>query len=305
MIGESRESYVPLGLLGAWIGITVSWWILALAPLPPAAPEWLLRTRTVCFGTLSNGLPDAYGWIVLLVGPAGMLGALVAIWWRELRANFRSVSVTAAGRAVLALFVLVPAAASAWLGPRVAAGLRVPATFLEVSPAPETLPADYPMTDKEGIDFSLVDQHGAEVGPRKFSGRLLFLTFAFAHCQSMCPLIVHTTKRAIAEIPELNPVALIVTLDPWRDTPSSLPTMAGSFGLSADSPIHVLSGAVDSVEKVLDTYEVPRDRDDKSGEIVHPALVYVIAPSGRIAYTLNNASGEWLAEAGRRAVRLQ
>ncbi|KAB2962113.1 MAG: hypothetical protein F9K18_10275, partial [Thermoanaerobaculia bacterium] len=67
----------------AWFAITVSWWALAFIPLP-APPAWLERTRAVCFGTLPNGLPDTWGWMLLLLGPLSMLTFLAAVWGRDL-----------------------------------------------------------------------------------------------------------------------------------------------------------------------------------------------------------------------------
>lgn len=86
-----------------------------------------------------------------------------------------------------------------------------------------------------------------------------------------------------------RPVALILTLDPWRDTPSRLPEMARSWGLPA-ADAFVLGGAVQDVERTLDAWEVPRTRDLTTGEVVHPALTYVVDRDGRIAYATNGTA---------------
>ena len=64
----------------------------------------------------------------------------------------------------------------------------------------------------------------------------------------------------------------------------------------------VLSGAIDEVERVLDAYEVPRERDEKTGDVVHPGLVHVLNPSGEIVYTFNNPPTKWLTSAVRKIV---
>ena len=38
------------------------------------------------------------------------------------------------------------------------------------------------------------------------------------------------------------------------------------------------------VEAALDAWEVPRRRNERTGEVTHPSLVYVIDEEGRIAY---------------------
>ena len=91
---------------------------------------------------------------------------------------------------------------------------------------------------------------------------------------------------------------LVVTLDPWRDTPRTLPTLANGWNLGANA--HVLSGPVDDVMAVLDQYNVPRQRDEKTGDVTHPALVYVLDKNGDLAYGFNNPNADWLATAVER-----
>jgi cytochrome oxidase Cu insertion factor (SCO1/SenC/PrrC family) len=49
----------------------------------------------------------------------------------------------------------------------------------------------------------------------------------------------------------------------------------------------VLSGSVDDVELVLTRWRVPRIRNEQTGDLSHPSLVYVIGHDGKIAYVLN------------------
>jgi cytochrome oxidase Cu insertion factor (SCO1/SenC/PrrC family) len=35
---------------------------------------------------------------------------------------------------------------------------------------------------------------------------------------------------------------------------------------------------------VLDAWQIPRGRDERTGEVTHPALTYLIDAAGRIAY---------------------
>jgi cytochrome oxidase Cu insertion factor (SCO1/SenC/PrrC family) len=60
----------------------------------------------------------------------------------------------------------------------------------------------------------------------------------------------------------------------------------------------VLSGQPEQVEHVLNRWRVPRVRNERTGDLSHPTLVYVIAPNGRIAYLVNGS-----AEQIRAAVR--
>jgi cytochrome oxidase Cu insertion factor (SCO1/SenC/PrrC family) len=80
------------------------------------------------------------------------------------------------------------------------------------------------------------------------------------------------------------PPVLIVTLDPWRDTPSRLESIASSWRLDADA--HVLSGPPDAVERTLNAWRVPRTRNQRTGDISHPSIVYIVNAEGRITYVV-------------------
>jgi cytochrome oxidase Cu insertion factor (SCO1/SenC/PrrC family) len=277
----SREEAQALtGVLVLFV-TTAAWWALALWPVA-GAPVWLERTRYVCFGVAAGGLPDAGGWIGLIAGPLGMFGIL-AVGWRagltELLARARR------SRPLAAVFTLLVLGTAVML---TGAGLRVQqvrsANELAVG-EPGTPPATYPRLDREAPALVLTTQHGEPLDLASLRGRPVLVTFAFAHCQTVCPVIVMHTLKAQAALRGTShePAVLVVTLDPWRDTPSRLPALAQSWGLPADHA-WVLSGAVEEVEAALDAWEVPRSRNLTTGEVTHPSLVYVIDAEGRLAY---------------------
>lgn len=284
-----------------WLAATLGWWIMAFAPLSEV-PPWLANVRSVCFGSLPTGLPDAYGWISLM-SPLTMLGFLLMVWGRELFRDIRWLTASAGGRLALAFILGVPLAGSLWVGTLVAREIEVKAAFTSPVRALELLPKGYPRTDRPAPDFELVDQTGAAVTLESLRGRPVLMTFAFAHCQTICPAIVRTVSYAAERLGDLSPAVVVVTLDPWRDTPSSLPSLAKSWDFAELGRGHVLSGEVPDVQAVLEAYEVPSDRDLKTGEITHPALVYLLDSGGTIAYTFNNPSSEWLIDASRRVSR--
>ena len=88
---------------------------------------------------------------------------------------------------------------------------------------------------------------------------------------------------------------VIITLDPWRDTPSRL--KAATKMWEAPSNFSFLSGSVEDVTQILKQLNVPNQRNLKTGFISHPALVYLLNEKGEIAYSFNNPSTLWLKEA--------
>jgi protein SCO1 len=279
--GLDREEAQALAGVVALFVTTVAWWALALWPVD-GAPAWLERTRYVCFGVAANGLPDAGGWIGLVAGPLGMF-AILAVGWQggigSLLARTRRSRPAAAVLTALALgcMVLVTGAAV-----RVQQALVAPA-WLDVGD--DVPPSTYPRLDRAAPPLSLTGQHGTTVDLAALRGRPVIVTFAYAHCSTICPVLVRHAIEAQAALRGTSHEAalLVVTLDPWRDPPSRLPAMARQWGLPEDGA-WILSGAVDDVNAVLDGWEVPRARDERTGEVTHPSLSYVIDRSGGIAY---------------------
>jgi cytochrome oxidase Cu insertion factor (SCO1/SenC/PrrC family) len=265
-------------LLAACLLVTAAWWALALAPVQDP-PPWLAVARSVCFGSTPSGLPDTYGWLVLTLAPGSMLVGIFGVWGRDIAS------------------VVLLAAGTVWAAARVAEGLAIANTSYEPL-ASASMPDNYPRLDLEPPAFRLVDQDGEIYTPEKLRGHVTLVTFAFAHCQTICPVIVTTLRNTVARMGSAAPQLLVVTLDPWRDTPSRLAQMHGDWALPAGA--HILSGEIGDVTAALDGFNVPWQRNENDGDVVHPPLIYVIDANGRIAYGFNNPSVDWLIDASTR-----
>ncbi|HEY0972812.1 MAG TPA: SCO family protein [Gemmatimonadales bacterium] len=263
------------------LAITAGWWALALWPAGATSPAWLTLTREVCFGTAETGLPNAGGWLVLTGQPIGMLLVLFAGWGRDVRAGLRAMARRVSGQLSLgaAGALLVVGVAGVVVRVRVAdARTFAPSAVLEIAGALNRL-------SEAPRPLALVGQSGDTISLERFRGRPVLVTFAYANCETVCPLIVADVLQARDRLTADDPAVLIVTLDPWRDTPSRLPSIAARWGLTGDA--HVLSGTPEVVERTLNAWRVPRVRNQRTGALSHPTLVYVIGRDGRIAYVLD------------------
>lgn len=279
-----------------WALGTLFWWGLAFFPTPLTNPEWLNVARKVCFGALENGLPNAAGWMVLILGPLSFLIAHMVMWPKEIPAWMRQLwgLPHIMGKVLIAIFALAFFMEGAWTYNKVKQGLEI-TNFDYSNPTAEELPDTYPRTRLPASEFSLVDQAGKTVTLASLRGKTVVLTFAFAHCQTICPTLVSDCLAGIRDFSSDKVELLIVTLDPWRDTPQSLPFLAEKWKLPEIA--RVLSGEVEDVTKLLDAYKVPYQRNENTGDVTHPALVYIIDAEGNIAYTFNNAPASWLRKA--------
>lgn len=278
----------------------MSLWWLALYQPPANSPAWLARAQAVCFGTNENGLPDTYGWMLLVLAPLSFLAAILVVMGKEFIVGIRLVSRSSIGKVLLFCFAGASLLESAWVFGRIQNGLAIAATSFG-TPDSIDFPESYPTLNQVMPDFKLQDQHGTILSPTAVAGNVVILTFAFAHCTTVCPALIQVSLATLKELPQSQVKLLIVTLDPWRDTPASLPTLANKWQLPENA--HILSGEVAAVQKVLEDFHVARTRDEKTGDVIHPALVYLVQPDGTIAHLFNNPSKKWLLQATIRILR--
>jgi cytochrome oxidase Cu insertion factor (SCO1/SenC/PrrC family) len=278
---SARPSPAFAALLLVFV-ITAAWWALALWPTDAAEPAWLSRTRAACFGSAPGGLPDPGGWVLLIGEPIGMFAVLVVAWGQTLRRDLERVRavrqwwLAAIGVAVATLVVVaslgVRAVRASARGQPTAIGGPGVATRLDLSP---------PAT-------ALVDQHGARVSLADLRGRPALLTVAFGHCVTVCPTVVNDLRRARRTAGRSDVQLVVVTLDPWRDTPDRLSSLAAHWALGAGD--RVLSGSVANVEQVLDALGIGRRRNETTGDIEHGDTVMLVSSRGRV---------EWRIDGGR------
>jgi len=285
-----RPSRLPALVLVLWLGAVLLWWGFAFMPLPSAPPEWLSAARAACFGSAESGLPALFGWMLLVLAPGSFLVGILFIWGSELGASVRRVARSPLGACVFGLIVAALIVEGIWVTAKVRAGVAVAAWDQGAQDASD-LPATYPRQAVAAPDFTLVDQEGAAVSLGQFKGKAVVLTFVFAHCQTMCPLLVQHIKQAAGTPSEV----LLITLDPWRDTPSGLPGIARQWDVPKN--FHILSSArATEVLSVIKAYQVPFERNDKTGDVSHPGLVFLVDAQGRLAYTFNNPPSAWIRE---------
>ncbi len=286
MAAHERAALLALAFL---LLATTAWWVLALWPAPDEPPAWLARARWVCFNAGASGMPSASGWLLLIGEPLGLGVALWAAFGRSLRGGVRTLLSTRGGRAALYGAAALLAFGGAAAGARVANLVRADAPALALE-EPAADAAAIPRLDRVAPALGLIDQRGRRIELDHLRGRPALVTFAFAHCEAVCPALVSqalAAQRTAHERgdPARTPRLAIITLDPWRDTPSRLRALAVRWHLGDDA--HVLSGSPADVNAALDAWNVPRERDSQTGQLAHPSLIYVLDARGRIAFATN------------------
>jgi len=265
---------LTVGAVGFILAVTAAWWALALWPVAEV-PRWLEVTRAACFGSEPNGLPAPAGWMLLIGQPPAMLIALMLIAGEALPGAFQRLAAHRPGR--LALL----GAGCLTLTGLAAAGVRVAGASAAPSAAAVTAGSWFAV-DEPPPPLALSGHRGGDLTLADLRGRPALVTFAFGHCTAICPTIVQQVQAARELAPEREASLVIVTVDPWRDTPGRLPSIAARWGL--DERAHLLGGTVAQVEETLDQWDVARTRDPLTGEVTHTAPVYLLDRDGRVAY---------------------
>ena len=264
------------------LGITAAWWALALWPAGAVEPEWLARTRSACFGSARNGLPDAGGWVLLIGEPIGMFGFLMAVWGRAVRRDLAWVIAHPRWRLVAATVAVLTLTGIAAASARVA---RVAGMAGTAAAGPAGTPV---RVDREPPAVALIDQRGHPTALTDFKGQPVLLTFAFGHCTTVCPAMVTDVIAARRTANRQDVPLVVITLDPWRDTPERLGAIAARWGLTPND--RLLSGGLDDVRQVLDDLGVGGRRNTTTGDVDHAATVMLLDAQGRIRWRVE---GGW------------
>ena len=293
---NDEERAALAGLVALFV-VTAAWWALALWPVAEA-PAWLARTRYVCFGVNDSGLPDAGGWIGLTAGPVGMFTILLVACHGAIRNLLRAARDSIALRTTFTALVIGTLALAVGATWRVRQAYASPLENFSTTDLP---PATYTRLNRPAPELELTAHDGSARGLSSLRGRVVLITFAYAHCETVCPLVVHdvlSTRRLLHEEDGAAPAVLIVTLDPWRDTLSRLSAIARAWQFPAEDA-WLLGGSIRDVEAVLTAWQVPHTRNDRNGEVTHPSVVFIVDRAGRIAFAAS-ANARTLAALARR-----
>ena len=129
---------------------------------------------------------------------------------------------------------------------------------------------------KPAPGLALRDQSGATVSLGSLRGHVVLLTFLDSKCVRECPIEGHVLGDVFRRMKGTSAIPLVVSVDPWADTPRSARTFAASAGWSGNW--RWLLGNKAALAPVWRAYNIAVKRTP--GDILHSAALYVIDPSG-------------------------
>lgn len=135
---------------------------------------------------------------------------------------------------------------------------------------------------KPAPPFSLRDQSGRLVSLHSVRGRPVLVTFLDSQCKRECPIEGRVLGDALRDLRHTGAVLLVVSVDPWADTPAS----AGAFAARAHwrGDWHWLLGHRAALAPVWRRFNIGVKQ--VPGDVLHSAALYLIDPQGdlRAAY---------------------
>lgn len=147
--------------------------------------------------------------------------------------------------------------------------------------------------ERPAPDFTLVNQFGEETSLKDFQGKVVALSFIYASCTTICPIITSkfmATADDLGEQVGKDVAFVVITVDPERDTVHRIREYSAEKGML--DKWHYLTGDPDKVMKVWGDYNVyvNKSQADLSGDytVDHTGIVYVIDKKGnlRLMYSL-------------------
>jgi protein SCO1/2 len=139
-----------------------------------------------------------------------------------------------------------------------------------------------------GGPFQLVDEDGKAFGDQNLKGKPFLVFFGFVRCPEVCPTTLFEMSEVIRSLGKDadRAGALLISVDPERDTPASLKDYLSSF----DPHLKGLTGdpaAIAAVAKAYRVYykKVPLETGDYT--VDHTAVVYLMDKDGRFVAPFN------------------
>jgi protein SCO1/2 len=138
--------------------------------------------------------------------------------------------------------------------------------------------AVWPAGIRRAPDFSLRDESGQIFSLSSARGRAVVLTFMDSRCRQECPLEGRALSAALRQLPGAQrPLVVVISVDPWADTPGSAQSAIRRFGLGAFDWRWLL-GSRKRLEPVWRRYGIGVRR--AAGDIEHTAALYLIDARG-------------------------
>lgn len=132
-----------------------------------------------------------------------------------------------------------------------------------------------------GGPFHLIDQNGKPFSDQNMKGKPYLVFFGYTHCPDICPTTLFEISQLFRKLgPDATRAgALFITVDPERDTQSTMKAYLASF----DPHLRGLTGDPKAIDQAIKDYRVYAQKVPLKGgdySMDHTALVYLMDKDG-------------------------
>jgi protein SCO1/2 len=150
-------------------------------------------------------------------------------------------------------------------------------------------------------EITLHDQNGKRFKLSSLRGKAVFVTFVYAHCPDVCPLIMQALAAARRSLPDPSIMQIVaVSVDPKGDTPKAVKEFLRARELTGKA--HWLLGTRAQLRPVWVAYNIQANSVPQTPEIIeHVSLIYGIDARGfiRVGYPASPISPKAIAHDAR------
>jgi len=251
------------------------------------------RIRCFNFDPRTGNVTRSYIWAMLLE-PLPIVAIVFFLWRHQLRDLWRAHRLSLFAP-ILAALVFVTSLAVSLAGFR--GGQPVTAETELAFPA-DRLRSALPMPG-----FQLTDQDNRTIGPADFKGRVVLVTAVYSTCTTACPMMLRKIREVLDGLAPDERAGLSIvafSLNPEVDTRELRTMITTGYGFDG-TQFHFVNGVPSEMSRLLDELGFSRQRDEKTGQITHANLFFLLDREGRIAYRLSLSQREqsWLLAATR------
>lgn len=142
-------------------------------------------------------------------------------------------------------------------------------------------------------DRGLVDENGNPFSFSQIVGHTSIITFLYTNCprSKECPLLVKKLKavqKKLLETDKGNYRMVIFTVDPRRDTPSTLKKFAEEKGFDAEHTV-LVTGANSTLEELAAKFAISLKGNPLDKSFNHDVRTYMANPKGVVAHGLRTS----------------
>jgi len=142
--------------------------------------------------------------------------------------------------------------------------------------------------------FSLVDHSNRVISTSNHGSNVALLTFMFTECTDVCPIITHSIKKSLSEIPENDRIpVIIVSVDPENDSTENMTQFINKWDLSSNWSF--ISGNKSDLSPIWNSYFINPQKYNNSNQgsikklndalierqtVIHSSPVYILDKDG-------------------------